>query len=59
MEWLLCAPAERSLMVGMGHEDQFRPQSRNGRYRLGEATFARASGNDEVAPIPAVRTPTD
>jgi hypothetical protein len=38
-------------MAQMGHEDQFRPSRLNGRYRLGEATFARASGNDEVAPI--------
>ena len=37
-------------MTGSGHEDQFRPPSLNGRYRLGEATFAWASGNDEVAP---------
>jgi len=35
----------------MGHEDQFPPRPLNGRYRLGEATFARASGNDEVTSI--------
>jgi hypothetical protein len=38
-------------MAAQGHEDRFRPPSLNGRYRLGEATFARASGNDEVAPM--------
>jgi hypothetical protein len=41
--------------VAFGHDDQFRPPSLNGRYRLGEATFARASGNDEVAQIAAIR----
>jgi hypothetical protein len=38
----------------VGHEDQFPPRRLNGRYRLGEATFARASGNDEVAPKPVI-----
>jgi hypothetical protein len=33
---------------GKGHEDHFQPPSLNGRYRLGEGTFVRASGNDEV-----------
>jgi hypothetical protein len=41
--------------VAFGHDDQFRPPSLNGRYRLGEATFARASGNDEVAPLTVIQ----
>jgi hypothetical protein len=41
-------------MTASGHEYQFRPPSLNGRYRLGEATFARASSNDEVAPKPVI-----
>jgi len=38
-----------------GHEDQFRPPSLKGRYRLGEATFAGMGSKEEDAPIPAVR----
>ena len=36
-----------------GHEDQFRPPGRDGRYRLDEATFAVSRGNGRAAPIPA------
>jgi hypothetical protein len=45
-------------MTVLGHEDQFRPPSLNGRYRLGDATFCRASGNDEVAPTTVIRPVT-
>jgi hypothetical protein len=34
----------------VGHEDQFRPPSLNGGYRLGKATFARMGGKEEDAP---------
>jgi len=33
-----------------GHEDQFRPPSLNGGYRLGKATFAGMGGKEENAP---------
>jgi hypothetical protein len=38
-----------------GHEDQFRPPSLNGGCRLAEATLAGTHGNEQEAPIPAVR----
>jgi hypothetical protein len=41
-------PSRRS---GSGNEERSSPPSLNGRYRLGEATFASASGIDQVAPI--------
>jgi hypothetical protein len=44
-------------MTQMGHEDQFRPPSLNGGYRLGKATFAGMGGKEEDAPIPVVREP--
>jgi hypothetical protein len=39
----------------MGHEDQFRPPSRNGGCRFGQGTFAGMGGKEEDAPIPVVR----
>jgi hypothetical protein len=42
-------------MTGPGHEDQFRPTSLNGRYRLGEATFAGMGSKEEDAPLPDIR----
>ena len=45
-------------MTAMGHEDQFRPPSLSGRYRLGEATFAGMGGKEEDAPTPAIRGAT-
>jgi len=41
-----------------GHEDQFRPPGRDGRYRLDEATFAVSRGNGRAAPTPALRPTT-
>jgi len=41
-------------MAVQGHEDQFRPPRRNGRCRLGDATFARRGGEEEDAPNSAV-----
>src|ERR1700730_9087711 len=35
----------------LGHEDQFRPPTLNGGYRLGEATFAGTRGNGRRAPF--------
>jgi hypothetical protein len=35
----------------VGHEDQFRPPTLNGGYRLGEATFAGTRGNGRRAPF--------
>jgi hypothetical protein len=42
-------------MTQMAQEDQFRPPSLSGRCAFAEETFARASGNEKVAPIPVVR----
>jgi len=42
-------------MTEKGHEGQFLSPKLNARCQLGERTFARATGNDEVAPKPAIR----
>jgi hypothetical protein len=39
----------------MGHEERFPLPSVSGRCRLGEATFAGMGGNEEDAPITAIR----
>jgi hypothetical protein len=50
---------EPSAKIGLGHEDQFLPPRLSGRCRLGQATFAEPSGNDEdalIRPLPPLRT---
>jgi hypothetical protein len=42
-------------MAGQGHEDQFRPPSRNGCCRFGVATFAGMGGKEEDAPKPVMK----
>ena len=43
----------------MGHEDQFRPPSLNGRCRFGQATFTETHGNERAGPLPALRRDRD
>jgi hypothetical protein len=43
--------------TGVGHEDRFRRPTLSGRCRLGEPTFAGASGNEQDAPKAAVCGP--
>jgi len=43
-------------MTASGHEDQFRPPSLSGGCRLGKETFAGPGGEEEDAPITAIRS---
>jgi hypothetical protein len=42
-------------MAASGHEERFPPLRLSGRCEFCEGTFAGTAGNDEDAPLPAVR----
>jgi hypothetical protein len=42
-------------MSGLGHEDAFPPTTLSNRSRLGKPTFVGTCGNEQDAPITAIR----
>jgi hypothetical protein len=54
---MILTGSDPTLKSVKGHEDAFPPTTLSNRSRLGKPTFAGMGGNEQNAPIPAVRGP--